>query len=63
MPETLELPLSKEESNAEVDSNAGGGKKPSDQSSNSSSSDKSVKRPPSAADLKQLISLQAESDD
>jgi len=56
---TLNLPFPKEESVLECDSNEGG-KQESNQNSqpNSSSDSSSLKRQPTAADLKQLINLQ-----
>ena len=60
-PQTLELPYTKEDSHHADDSQSNGGNKnDSDNSSNGSSSD-SNKRPPTAAELKQLISLQNQS--
>ena len=63
---TLQLPLPNEESAGDCDSNAGGGAgggagKPNSSSVSENSSSASARnRPPTAADLKQLINLQSE---
>ena len=63
---TLQLPLPNEESAGDCDSNAGGvvggvaGKPNSSSVSENSSSGSARNRPPTAADLKQLINLQSE---
>lgn len=60
--QTLLLPFSKEESVIEAESIvAGAAKQASDSSSNSSRSDSNKsKRPPTAAELKEVINVQAE---